>query len=230
MAKYKYEYIGEKKKDYKLPGFSKGEELFSAISHIVGGAFGIVALILGLVVTIKNGTYLGVISMIIYGTSLIVLYTMSSIYHFLNVNNAKLVFRILDHCTIFILIAGTYTPFCLITLNGKSIGIFILCFVWVLAILGVIFNAINMHWKVVKILSQTAYILMGWCILIAFNTLLSELGIAGFILLLLGGISYTVGAITFAFGTKVRYMHPLFHLFVLLGTILQFLSVVLYVL
>ena len=213
-----------------MPGFSKGEELFSAISHIVGGAFGIVALILGLVVTIKNGTYLGVISMIIYGTSLIVLYTMSSIYHFLNVNNAKLVFRILDHCTIFILIAGTYTPFCLITLNGKSIGIFILCFVWVLAILGVIFNAINMHWKVVKILSQTAYILMGWCILIAFNTLLSELGIAGFILLLLGGISYTVGAITFAFGTKVRYMHPLFHLFVLLGTILQFLSIVLYVL
>ena len=87
-----------------------------------------------------------------------------------------------------------------------------------------------MHWKVVKILSQTAYILMGWCILIAFNTLLSELGVAGFILLLLGGISYTVGAITFAFGTKVRYMHPLFHLFVLLGTILQFLSIVLFVL
>lgn len=230
MSKYKYEYIGEKPKDYKLPGFSKGEELFSAISHIVGGAFGIIALILGLIVTINHGTHLGVLSVLIYGFSLIILYTMSSIYHFLNVNRAKVVFRILDHCTIFILIAGTYTPYCLITLSGELVGILVLCFVWLIAILGVTFNAINMHSKVVKIFSQTSYILMGWCILIGFNTLISKLNLTGFILLLLGGISYTIGAVMFAFGKKVKYMHPLFHLFVLLGTILQFLSLILYVL
>lgn len=228
--KYKYEYIGEDPhKDWHLPGFSKGEELFSAISHIVGGGLGISALVIGIIVTTSRGTPLGLLSMLIYGISLIVLYTMSALYHFLRINRAKLVFRILDHCTIFVLIAGTYTPYCLITLSGTLEGILILAFVWVLAILGVVFNAINMHWRPVKIFSQIAYILTGWCILIAIDLLYSLLPFTGFILLLLGGISYTIGAVAFAFGRKIKYMHPVFHLFVLIGTILQFLSVVMYV-
>lgn len=233
MAKYKHDYIGVKpKKDYskRLPGFSKGEELFSAISHIIGGGLGIAALVLCIVIAAKNGTPLGILSMLVYGISLIVMYAMSSIYHFLNINCAKAVFRILDHCTIFVLIAGTYTPFCLITLRGTPQGIGILIFVWSLAILGVTFNAINMHWFAVKLFSQISYIFMGWCILFAFDLLILKLSFMGILLLLLGGISYTVGALFFAFGRKIKYMHPLFHLFVLMGTIFQFFSIILYVL
>lgn len=228
--KYKYEYIGpDPKENYHLPGFSKGEELFSAISHIVGGGLGIAALVIGLLVTIKRGTPLGILSILVYGISLIILYAMSAIYHFLRVNRAKLVFKILDHCTIFVLIAGTYTPYCLITLAGTLEGILILSFVWLIAILGVIGNAINMHAKPIIIMSQVSYILTGWCIMLAFGKLYAGLGPVGFILLLAGGISYTVGAIAFAIGTKIKYMHPIFHLFLLIGTILQFLSIVLYV-
>ncbi|MGN0817745.1 MAG: hemolysin III family protein, partial [Candidatus Coproplasma sp.] len=130
------------------------------------------------------------------------------------------------HCTIFLLIAGCYTPFCLIPLWGTTMGTVILAVEWGLAVLGITFNAINMHWKAVKILSQISYVVMGWMIIPAVPLLLSTVSFPCFMWLLAGGIAYTVGIIFFALGKKKKYMHSVWHLFVLLGTIFQFISIV----
>ena len=150
---------------------------------------------------------------------------MSSIYHFLRINKAKKVFRILDHCTIFLLIAGSYTPYCLITLKNSILGIIILSIEWGIAILGIVGNAINMHNKYVKVLSQISYIIIGWIILIAINPLLQNLALNGLILLLAGGISYTIGVIFYALGKKVKYFHTIFHVFVVIGSLMHFLCI-----
>lgn len=219
-----------KKTNKDLPDFSKGEEIFSAVTHIVGGGLGVVALVLGIVfASIYNDVYC-VVSVIIYGLSLVILYTMSSIYHFLRKNRAKKVFRILDHCTIFLLIAGSYTPFCLVTLrNSGAWGWTLFGIIWGFAVLGVVGNAINMHNIVIKILSQICYIVMGWCILLALGPLMENIELGGFILLLLGGIAYSIGAIFFAFGSKYKWIHSIWHLFVLLGSILHFFAIFFYV-
>lgn len=219
-----------KKTNKDLPDFSKGEEIFSAVTHIVGGGLGVVALVLGIVfASIYNDAYC-VVSVIIYGLSLVILYSMSSIYHFLRKNRAKKVFRILDHCTIFLLIAGSYTPFCLVTLrNSGAWGWTLFGIIWGFAVLGVVGNAINMHNIVIKILSQICYIVMGWCILLALGPLMENIELGGFILLLLGGIAYSIGAIFFAFGSKYKWIHSIWHLFVLLGSILHFFAIFFYV-
>ena len=213
----------------ELPKYTKGEEIFNAVSHIVGGAFGIIALVIGIIYAYYYGDTIAIVSMTVFGISMILLYTMSAIYHFLRPNRAKKVFRIFDHCTIYLLIAGTYTPFCLIALEGLLQGYIILGIVWGVSIVGITLNAVNMHWKAVKILSQISYILLGWCILFAFIPLVNTLSTLEFWLLVGGGISYTVGAIFFAFGSKCKYIHSIWHLFVLLGTVLQFASILLYI-
>lgn len=221
------------KKSYskELPTYTKGEELFNAISHIVGGGFGIIALVIGIIVACNKSNVYGIVSMVIYGISMILLYTMSAIYHFLRRNRAKKVFRIFDHCTIYLLIAGTYTPYCLVTLRNVGIwGWLLFGIVWFLAILGIVFNAINMHHPVIKTLSMICYIFMGWCIIVAVKPLIDNLSMAGFIWLLLGGVMYTIGAVFYGFGKKAKYIHSVWHLFVLMGTILQFISILFYVL
>ncbi len=220
----------KKEKRKRLPNYSRGEEIFNAVTHIVGGGFGIVALVLGTVFAAIQGNAINVISMIIYGVSMILLYTMSAIYHFLRPNRAKRVFRIFDHCTIYFLIAGTYTPICLIALNEGSTGIILLSIVWVAAIIGITFNAINMYWEAVKIVSMILYLAMGWCVIFTLKPLLDAIGIAGFIWLIAGGIAYTIGAIIYGMGKKKKWMHSIWHLFVLLGSILQFVCIFFYVL
>ena len=215
----------------ELPEYTKGEELFNAISHIVGGGFGIVALVLGLIVACLHSNIYGVVSMVIYGISMILLSTVRAIYHFLRKNKAKKVFRIFDHCMIFLLIAGTYTPYCLVTLReAGSLGWIMFSIVWFLAILGIVFNAINMHHPVIKTLSMICYLVMGWCIIFAIKPLMQHLPTAGFIWLLVGGVMYTIGAIFYGFGKKAKYIHSVWHLFVVAGTILQFVSILFYVL
>ena len=214
----------------ELPSYTKGEEIFNAVSHIVGGAFGIIALILGLVFTIQEGhDGWSILSVIIYGVSIILLYTMSSIYHFLRRNKAKRVFRIFDHCTIYLLIAGTYTPICVILLRHEWWGILLLILVWVAAIVGITFNAINMHKTSIKVLSMILYIVMGWCVIFLIVPLLKIWYGPGFWFLLGGGISYTVGVIFYAFGKKAKYIHSIWHLFVILGTVLQFIAILKYI-
>ncbi|MDY4788443.1 MAG: hemolysin III family protein [Bacilli bacterium] len=214
----------------ELPYYTKGEEIFNAVTHIVGGAFGIVALVLSVIyAVIYKHDALGILSVVLYGVSMILLYTMSSIYHFLRRNKAKRVFRIFDHCTIYLLIAGTYSPMCLIVLRDTTIGLPLFIVVWVCAIIGITCNAINMYAKPIKILSMILYLLMGWAVIFGLKDLLAVFKGPGFYYLLAGGIAYTIGVVFYAFGKKQKYIHSIWHLFVLLGTILQFISIFFYV-
>ncbi len=219
-----------KLRDRILPKYTKGEEIFNMTSHIVGGALGIVALVLCVVFAAVHGNGYGVVSGAIYGVTMIILYTMSSIYHGLNPKRkAKKVFQVLDHCSIYLLIAGSYTPFALCTLReyNTALGWTIFGVIWFVAILGIILNSIDI--KKFRVFSMICYLVMGWCIVFKINLLPELLGTAGFVLLLLGGLSYTVGAILYGLGKKHKYMHSVFHLFILLGSLLQFFTILLYV-
>ena len=219
-----------KLRDRILPKYTKGEEIFNMTSHIVGGALGIVALVLCVVFAAIHGNGYGVVSGAIYGVTMIILYTMSSIYHGLNPKRkAKKVFQVLDHCSIYLLIAGSYTPFALCTLREYStaLGWTIFGVIWFVAILGIVLNSIDI--KKFRVFSMICYLVMGWCIVFKINLLPQLLGTAGFVLLLLGGLAYTVGAILYGLGKKHKYMHSIFHLFILLGSLLQFFTILLYV-
>ena len=215
----------------ELPNYTKGEEIFNAVTHIVGGAFGITALVLGIIFSVIYSDGYGLFSMIVYGISMIILYTMSTLYHFLPKGKAKRLFRIFDHCSVFLLIAGTYTPYCLVSLREQSslLGWTLFYIVWSISLLGITFNAINMHSKIVKRASMICYIAEGWCVVFAIKTLIKAITIPGFILLLSGGIIYTIGAVLYGLGKKKKYMHSLWHLFCLFGTALQFLSILFFV-
>ena len=219
-----------KLRDRILPKYTKGEEIFNMTSHIMGGVLGIVALVLCVVFAAVHGNGYGVISGAIYGITMVILYTMSSIYHGLNPKRkAKKVFQVLDHCSIYLLIAGSYTPFALCTLREYStaLGWTIFGVVWFVAILGIILNSIDI--KKFRVFSMICYLVMGWCIIFRINLLSDLLGTTGFVLLLLGGLAYTVGTILYGLGRKYKYMHSIFHLFILLGSLLQFFTILLYV-
>ncbi len=207
-----------------MPDYTKGEEIFNAVSHIVGGAFGLFALLL---LALRAEGTREVLAVSAFGFGIIVLYTMSALYHFLPMGRGKRVFRIFDHCTIFLLIAGSYTPYCLIPLYGTTVGAVVLIAQWVCAAGGITMNAIRMNSKIVKGISMTLYVVMGWMAIAFLPALLPRVSAACFWLLLAGGIAYTGGIAFFAFGKKVRYFHSVWHLFVLLGTALQFVSILL---
>lgn len=222
--------VRTKLKDRILPKYTKGEEIFNMTSHIVGGALGVVALVLCVVFAAINGNVYGVVSGAIYGVTMIVLYTMSSIYHGLSPKRfSKRVFQVLDHCSIFLLIAGSYTPFALCTIReyDTASGWWIFGIIWDIAILGIVLNSIDI--KKYKIFSMICYLVMGWCIIVRANLLPQLLGIPGFVLLLSGGIAYTIGAILYGVGKKYKWMHSVFHMFILLGSFLQFMCILLYV-
>ncbi len=219
-----------KLRDRILPKYTKGEEIFNMTSHIVGAALGIVATVLCVVFAAINGNIYGIVSGAIYGVTMIILYTMSSIYHGLSPKRySKRVFQVLDHCSIFLLIAGSYTPFALCTIReyDTASGWVIFGVIWAVAILGIVLNSIDI--KKFKVFSMICYLLMGWCIVFKIGLLPQLLGTAGFVLLLLGGIAYTVGAVLYGIGKKHKYMHSIFHLFILLGSLLQFFCILLYV-
>jgi len=215
------------KEKIAIPQYSLSEELMSAISHGIGALLGVAGLVLCIVISAIHGSAISVVASCIYGVTIILLYTMSTLYHSLKVNNAKRVFRIIDHCSIYLLIAGSYTPYTLVTLKGAW-GWTIFGVIWGAAILGIVLNSIDI--KKYKKISMVLYILMGWMVLIAIKPLLNSLAKPGFILLLIGGILYTIGAIFYGIGRKKKYMHSVFHIFVLAGSIFQFFSIYLYVL
>lgn len=216
--------------DRVLPTYTKGEEIFNMTSHIVGGVLGIVATVLCVIFAALHGNVYGVVSGAIYGVSLIILYTMSSIYHGLSPKLfSKRVFQVLDHCTIFLLIAGCYTPVALCNIReiNPTAGWWIFGIIWGLAILGIALNAIDL--KKYKVFSMICYLLMGWCIIFRLDLLLKSVPTPGIILLVAGGISYTIGSILYGIGKKHKYVHSIFHLFILLGSFLQFFCILLYV-
>ena len=216
--------------DRVLPRYTKGEEICNMVSHILGAVLGIVAIVLCSVFAAKNNNGYGVVSGVIFGVSMLLLYNMSSIYHGLSPKlKAKKVFQILDHCSIFILIAGSYTPFTLCTLReyNTALGWTIFGVIWGVAILGTVLNSIDL--KKYKKFSMICYLVMGWCIIVKITLLPELLGNVGFALLVAGGVIYTIGAILYGVGKKHRYAHFTFHVCVLLGSLAHFLCILLYV-
>ena len=214
----------------KLARYTKGEEIFNAVTHIVGGAIGVAVLVLAIIFAVLRSDGLVLMGVIFYGVCMIILYTMSAIYHFLPVGHAKAVFRIFDHCTIFLLIAGTYSPICLFApLRETGWGWWLFGFVWAAAVLGITFNAINMHNRIVKIMSQIMYILIGWCAVVAFGVIVKVLPLAFLLMMIAGGVAYTSGVTFYALGKKKKYFHSIWHLFCLAGTVVHFVAILLFV-
>ncbi len=215
--------------DRVLPSYTTAEERMNMISHIVGGGFGVIALVLCVVFSAIHNNAWGVVGSAIYGASLILLYTASSIYHGLRPNMGKKVMQVIDHCTIYFLIGGTYTPILLSSVRKVSPGWAWTLFgiVWGLAAMAAALTAIDL--KKYSTISMICYIGMGWSIIIAFKTAIEAISLPGFLWCLAGGIAYTIGAILYGIGKKHRYMHSIFHIFVLLGSILQFVCIFFYV-
>lgn len=205
-----------KLKDRVLPAYTKGEEIFNMTSHIVGGVLGIVATVLCVVMAATHGNVYGVVSGAIFGATMIILYTMSSIYHGLSPKTkGKKVLQVLDHCSIFLLIAGSYTPFTLCTLReADPVSAWIIFgVIWGAAIIGIVLNSIDL--KHYKKFSMICYLAMGWCIIFKMPILPEYLGIPGCILLVAGGLVYTVGAILYGVRKKAQiyaFNFPLMHM------------------
>lgn len=213
-----------------LPHYTNGEELFNMISHIIGGVFGVLALILGILISVRHRNGWAVVSSTIYGLSMITLYTMSSLYHGLRPGTGKKVLQVLDHCTIYFLIAGTYTPVVLTAIRPvyPGWGWIMFALVWGLAALGATFTAIDL--KKYSVLSMVCYIGMGWCIVIALKPTLATVPLPALLWILAGGIVYTIGAVLYGLGKRRCWMHSVFHVFVVLASILQFIGIAGYIL
>ncbi len=210
----------EKRRLLGLPRYTLGEEIFSSISHGVSAVFAVAALVFLLVTCQKTPLY--VVSAAVYGGTMAMLYTVSTLYHGLGLNRAKVVFRSLDHCTIFLLIAGTYTPITLVCLGGWK-GWAMFGAVWAAAVVGVVLNAISV--ERFKKISMACYLAMGWVVVLAMGDFYRAVDPMVFWCLLAGGVLYTVGAALYAVGKKVPYMHSVFHLFVLGGSVFHTVSV-----
>lgn len=215
--------------DRILPSYTTGEEIFNMVSHIVGGAFAIAALTLCVIFAALYKDAWAVVGAAIYGGTMIVLYTMSSIYHGLKRPTPKKVFQIIDHCTIYFLIAGTYTPVTLAALRPLyPVQAFVIFgIVWACCFAAATLTAIDL--KKYQLLSMICYLAMGWCIIFFIRPTIQCLGFGGTVFLVTGGIAYTIGAILYSIGKKKRYVHSVFHLFVLAGSILHFFMILFYV-
>ena len=213
-------------KKVTVPKYTIGEEIVNSISHGLGIILGIVALVLTIVFSAKNNNTIGIVSSCIYGSTMIIMYTISCLYHALSPKlKAKKVFRVIDHCDIYLFIAGCYTPYCLSLIGGVT-GWVIFAIIWACAVIGVLLNAIDLEKFIIP--SVLMYLVMGWMIIFSYDSIATLLPTPGLVLLIAGGISYTVGAILYAIGSKKKYFHSVFHFFVLLGSILQFFSILLY--
>jgi len=216
-------------KERALPAYTRGEEIFNMVTHIVGGAVGVGALLACVVVAVLHGNVWGIVSGSIYGASVIVLYTMSSIYHGLKAPMPKKVFQILDHCTIFILIAGTYTPILL----GRFRELYpldawvLFGILWVAATVGIVFNSIDL--KAFEKASVACYLGMGWCIVFRLPQVLEAYPVPFFMFILAGGVSYTVGVLFYALGHKKKFFHSVFHIFTVVATLLHLIGIAMYV-
>ena len=202
----------------------KGER-FNSISHLVGAALALAGAVVLLVVASQDGDVRRIVSFSVYGASLFLLYLVSTLYHS-TPGRAKHVFRILDHQAIYLLIAGSYTPFTLVTLNG-IVGWWMFGAIWSMAVLGLVLDALPRRGK--RVLPFVIYFVMGWLVLLALKPLLASLPYAGFLWLLAGGLFYTGGIVFFALDSRYPWMHGVWHLFVLAGSICHYVAILVYV-
>lgn len=214
--------------DRLLPDYTRGEEIMNMVTHIVGGAVGIVALTLCVIRAALLDNVWGIVTSAIYGTTMITTFTVSSVYHGLKPNLGKKVMQVIDHCTIYFLIAGTYTVIVLSAIRPvyPLLGWGLFVFEWAVAALAVTLTAIDL--KKYAVFSMICYIGMGWAVIPFWRQTLEVMTLPGFLLLLSGGIAYTIGSILYGLGKHRKWMHSVFHIFVVLGALLQFLSVLLY--
>lgn len=217
-----------KLQDRVLPNYSATEELFNTISHAAGIALGIMVCVLCAIKTAGNPFPFA--SSLIYGLSMIILYTFSTVYHGLPFGTSKKIFQIMDHCTIYILIAGTYTPILLTAFvpNMPIIGWGLFSLQWGVSAVAIVLNAIDLHRY--RYFSYAAYLILGWAIVFVAPFALQMMAPLALWYLLLGGISYTIGAVTFVIGIKRRWFHGIFHILVIIGSFLQFIGIYQYIL
>ena len=201
--------------------YTLGEEIFNSVSHGVGVFFAVAGCAVLIVLSAIYADHWAVISSVIYGISMFCLYLASTLYHSFQNKKIKEILRVFDHCTIFLLIAGTYTPFTLFTLRA-SVGWFLFAVIWISAIVGIILNAINL--KKYEKISLLLYLVMGWAVVFAVKPLIAVVSILTLVLLIAGGLMYTFGVIFYCM-TKYKYMHSIWHLFVLAGTILPYFAI-----
>jgi hemolysin III len=206
--------------------YSRSEEATNIITHAVGFFLGIAALVLMVVRASLHGDAWHIVGASIFGAGLVILYAASTIYHSVRGVKARKVFRVIDHATIYVLIAATYTPFALVTLNGW-VGWTIFGIVWGLAVTGIVLKVFFTGRA--EVLLTLMYIAMGWMIIFAAKPLVENLSVAGLTWLVAGGVAYTVGAVFYGIN-KLKFNHAIFHLFVLLGSICHFVTVYSYVL
>lgn len=206
-----------------IPKYSLGEEIVNSISHGIGALLSIVALIF---LVLKANNVRSIISVCIYASFMIILYTISCIYHALSPKiTGKKVLRVIDHCNVLMMISGTYMPICLSLLYGL-LGWIIFGIVWSVTIVGVVFNAINVDKY--SLISVICNLILGWGALFLINPMLQLIPIKGIVYLIIGGVMYTIGSILYGLGKKIPYMHSVFHFFVLFGSFFQFLFIYLY--
>ena len=217
--------------DRRLPDYTRGEEIFNMVSHIVGGGAGVVICALCIIKSFLNHDAYQIVGSFIYGFSMIILYTVSSVYHGLKHPIAKKVMQVIDHCSVFILISGTYTPIALASLReyNTALGWTVFGVVWGVSALGITLNAIDL--KKYNVFSIICYLAQGWCIILTGKAAIDAIGFSGFMWLLAGGIAYTVGAVLYGIAGKktVRYMHSVFHIFVVLASIMHFICILFFV-
>lgn len=216
--------------DRLLPDYTKGEEAMNMVTHIVGGGFAVLIALLCILKAALWGDAYDIVGSAIYGGTMICLYTMSSVYHGLRPSTGKKVLQVLDHCTIYFLIAGTYTPIALSAFRPvyPAIGWGLVIFQWALTALAVTLTAIDL--KKFNVFSMICYIGMGWAVVPFLKQATEVLTLPGFLFLLWGGIAYTFGAILYGIGSKKRWFHSVFHIFVVLGSVLQFICILFYTL
>ena len=198
----------------------------NASSHLLGAVAAFVGAVWLLVIASIDGSPWKIVSVAIYGVTLLALYSVSTVYHSVR-GRAKVIMQKVDHLSIYLLIAGSYTPFCLVTLRGPW-GWALFGIVWGLAVIGML-QEIKPRSEA-RILSIVIYAVMGWIVLVAVKPLIAALGTAGFIWLAAGGVFYTVGIIFFALDSRLRHAHGIWHLFVIAGSVLHFVAILFYVL
>ncbi|RRJ83032.1 PAQR family membrane homeostasis protein TrhA [Aestuariirhabdus litorea] len=209
----------------KEAAYSVGEEVANAISHGLGVAAAIVGLTLLMVEASRVLDALSITGLALYGGSLVLLFLCSTLYHAFTHQKTKAIFKVLDHCAIYLLIAGTYTPFMLITLDG-ALATGMLITVWGLALVGILFKALFIHRF--ELVSVVTYLAMGWLSLVVIYQLAQQLELGGFLLLLIGGLVYSLGVIFYVWN-RIPYNHAIWHLFVLGGAVCHFLAIFIYV-
>ena len=207
-----------------IPKYTLAEELINSISHGIGALLSIPALIL---MIIKADTGKEIFLCTIFGTSMILLYTMSCIYHALARNNGKKVLRVLDHCNVYLLVWGTYIPVTLLAVRG-TLGWVLFGIVSLISVVGITFSAINVD--KFSVLEVVCHLINGWSIVFGIKSIIANVGTKGLLFMLIGGVLYSLGSILYGVGSKVKYMHSIFHFFCLFGTLFHFLAIYLYVL